>query len=274
MPDGANTSSPSSRLKHDDRAATSVEDKLELAEGYFSEVFGTAQPRQKILNLDMIPISSLSARQARDLEAPFSHEEVRKIIMEIPSDRAPGPDGFSGMFFKLSWNVIADDMLAALDELHKGRFRTFSKLNGSILTLLPKKENSLDIKEFRPISLIHGFSKIFTKLLASRLAPLLPSLISKAQSAFVQTRSIHENYKLVANASKFLHRKKKPPVLMKIDILKAFDTLSWEFLTEILRRRGFSERWCMWNSGLCSHEDYNRWRTRSSYPSCSWCSPR
>jgi hypothetical protein len=71
------------------------------------------------------------------------------------------------------------------------------------------------------------------------LAPLLPSLISQAQCAFVQSRTIHENYKLVANTARYLHRKNLPAVLMKIDISKAFDTLSWEFLLEVLRRRGF-----------------------------------
>lgn len=125
--------------------------------------------------------------------------------------------------------MIADDMLAALNLLHNGGFRNFKHLNTSILTLLPKKENPLDIQEFRPISLIHGFSKIFAKILATRLAIKLPSLISSAQSAFVQSRSIHDNFKLVSSVAKSLRQKNKAAVLMKIDISKAFDTLSWEF---------------------------------------------
>jgi hypothetical protein len=128
----------------------------------------------------------------------------------------------------LAWEVIAKDLLAALDHIHQGNFSGFQRLNSSILIMLPKKDNPLDIHEYRPISLIHGISKILTKILACRLAPLLPSLISQAQCAFVQTRSIHENYKLVANTVRYLHRKKSPAVLMKIDISKAFDTLSWE----------------------------------------------
>ncbi|KAM0904367.1 hypothetical protein ACQ4PT_018073 [Festuca glaucescens] len=61
-----------------------------------------------------------------------------------------------------------------------------------------------------------------------------------AQCAFVQGRSIHENYKLVANTAKFLHRKKSQAVLMKIDISKAFGTVSWEFLLEGLLLTGLS----------------------------------
>jgi hypothetical protein len=114
----------------------------------------------------------LSATQARQLEAPFSHEEVKKVVMEMSFDRAPGPDGFSGLFFKLAWEVIAKDLLAALDHIHQGNFSGFQRLNSSILIMLPKKDNPLDIHEYRPISLIHGISKILTKILACRLAPL------------------------------------------------------------------------------------------------------
>jgi hypothetical protein len=74
--------------------------------------------------------------------------------------------------------------------------------------------------------------------------------VSQAQSAFVQSRSIHENFKLVANTTRFLHKKKKPTVLMKIDILKAFNTLSWEFLIVVLRRRGFGNLFCNWLCGI------------------------
>jgi hypothetical protein len=222
----------------------SIADKLELATDYFSEVIGSAASPQRALNLEELELPALSATQSTMVEAPFTREEIRKVIMDMPTDRAPGPDGFSGLFFRLCWQIIAEDLLAALTHVYKGQVHNFRKLNSSILILLPKKENPLDIKEFRPISLIHSFSKILTKALATRLAPLLPKLVSQAQNAFVQSRSIHENYKLVANTSKFLHKKKMSSVLMKIDISKAFDTLSWDFLIQMLRRRGFGPVVC------------------------------
>jgi hypothetical protein len=215
-----------------------------LATDYFSEVFGSATKRGAVLNLDGLSLPSLTRDHARELEAPFSREEVRKTIMEMPSDRAPGPDGFFSLFFKLCWEIIADDMLAALEFLHRGQDNNFRRLNSLILILLSKKEDPLNIKDYRPISLIHSFSKILTKILVARLAPMLTSIVSLAQCAFVQSRSIHEKYKLVANTARFLHRKKSPAVLMKIDISKAFDTLSWEVLLKILRLRGFGASFC------------------------------
>jgi hypothetical protein len=135
-------------------------------------------------------------------------------------------------------------------QLHLGGFNLLEILNESIFTLLPKNEGSSHLRDFRPINLIHGAAKIFAKVLAVRLSPLLPEIIAQAQSAFVSTRSIHENFKFVRGAAQQLHQRKTKAILMKIDISKASNTLSWEFLLEVLRRRGFGERWITWICGL------------------------
>jgi hypothetical protein len=71
--------------------------------------------------------------------------------MEISSDRASGPDGFSSLFFKLAWEVIAEDMMATLDQLHKGNLRNSQWLNSSIFILLPKNKTLLISKSIAPL---------------------------------------------------------------------------------------------------------------------------
>ena len=66
------------------------------------------------------------------------------------------------------------------------------------------------------------------------------------------SRNIHENFKFVRNKARWLHRRRCSSVLMKIDISKAFDTLSWEFLLEVVSARGFGRRWRSWICGLLS----------------------
>ena len=73
-------------------------------------------------------------------------------------------------------------------------------------------------------------------------------LVQSNQSAFIRGRLIHENFKDVQLTAKVLHQKKKPAALLKIDISKAFDTVNWRFLIDLLQHMGFSRRWQNWIS--------------------------
>jgi hypothetical protein len=75
--------------------------------------------------------------------------------------------------------------------------RNFEQLNSAYITLLPKKEDATSIKDFRPISLVHSFAKLITKLLANRLAGRLNQMVSPNQSAFIEGRFIQDNFMLV-----------------------------------------------------------------------------
>jgi hypothetical protein len=141
-------------------------------------------------------------------------------------DKAPGPDGFTGWFYKTCWNIIKGDLLMALDAIFRGHVFNFGCLNTSFITLLPKKTDAVEVKDFRPISLIHSFAKLVTKIMANQLAPLLPNLVSANQSAFVRGRNIHDNFILVQQMVKSLNRTKEAHILLKLDISKAFDSVS------------------------------------------------
>lgn len=89
--------------------------------------------------------------------------------------------------------------------------------------------------DFRPVSCCNIFYKIITKLLAGRLSYILLNLIDKAPSTFVKGRSIVENIYLAQESIRGYNRKRTPPkCTMKIDIRKAYDTISWEFLEKVL----------------------------------------
>jgi hypothetical protein len=152
------------------------------------------------------------------LEIPFSGKEVRDTIAYLPSDKPPGPDGCTGRFYK-SYKLWL--------------------LNSSYLTLILNKVDALTAKEFRPISLIHSFAKLVTKLLANRLGPRLLELVAANHSAFVRGRSIHDNYMMVQHSIKSLHKRRVSSVFLKLDISKAFDSVSWAFLIEVLSHLGF-----------------------------------
>ena len=65
-------------------------------------------------------------------------------------DKAPGPDGFIGRFYKSCWSIIKEDVLMALDVIHRGHVFKFSLLNTAYVTLLPKKVDAVEAKDFHP----------------------------------------------------------------------------------------------------------------------------
>jgi len=85
-------------------------------------------------------------------------------------------------------------------------------------------------------------AKLISKLMANRLAGCLDQLISRAQSAFIKKRSIHDNFLYTQNLIKELYRAKYPALFLKLDIAKAFDTVRWDYLLEVLTQLGFGAR--------------------------------
>jgi hypothetical protein len=89
---------------------------------------------------------------------------------------------------------------------------------------------------------------LITKTLAIRLSRHIDRLISSSQSAFIKGRCIQDNFMYVRNLARAYNRTKTPALLFKLDISKAFDTVSWEYMLELLEHRGFSHRWRNWLS--------------------------
>ena len=170
----------------------------------------------------------------------------------MPTNKAPGPDEFTGLFYRTAWPIIKGDIVGAFQAIWSLDGRSFYLVNQAFMVLLRKKQDACAVGDYRPISLIHSFAKLFTKVLARRLAPHMHGLVKHNQSAFIRSRLIHENYKAVHLTAKLLHRARIPSALIKVDISKAFDMVNWRFLLSLLQYLGFSRRWIDWISLMLS----------------------
>ena len=199
------------------------------------------------MDWDMIQLPN---RELQHLEEEFTEEEVTAVVQQLASEKAPGPDGFIGIFYKTCWEIIKGDVLAAINYFFSRHDQHFNLLDTAHIVLLPKKEDASMVGDFRPISLCHSFTKLISKVLAIRLSAELDNLVSRAQSAFIRKRSIHDTFLYTQNLIRELHKAGKPTLFLKLDIAKAFDTVRWDYLQEVLQQMGFGARWRAWVSIL------------------------
>lgn len=121
------------------------------------------------------------------------------------------------------------------------------RMNDTLIMLIPKNENSETIRQFRPISLCNVAYKTITKVLINHLKPLLDKFISLTQSSFVSGRLISNNILIYQEV---LHTFKKKTgangsMMIKLDLEKAYDKLSWSFIWDTLHHFGLPPNWIM-----------------------------
>jgi len=90
---------------------TSHEDKAAAIDDFYENLLGNCPDKEYTINLNELQII---AHDLADLERPFSEEEVWNTIKILPSDKAPGPDGFTGRFYKACWPIIKEDIMSAV----------------------------------------------------------------------------------------------------------------------------------------------------------------
>jgi hypothetical protein len=134
--------------------------------------------------VDVISFFSIDADECLWLERGF---EEREVVREMNGDKAPGPDGFSMAFFQQCWGVLKKDIMAFFSEFHNSR-QFERSLNATFISLIPKKADVVEVKDFRPISLVGGVYKIISKVLTNRLKLVLGKIISSSQNAFIGGR--------------------------------------------------------------------------------------
>jgi retron-type reverse transcriptase len=180
---------------------------------------------------------------------PFSQEEIENIILDLPSDKAPGPDGFNNLFFKRAWHIIREDFFKLSTDFFNHDV-DLKSVNHSYITLVPKIDNPEKVSDFRPISLINSVPKMVANILANRLQKVATQVVHENQYGFVKGKTIQD---CLGWAFEFLHQchqSKREIVILKLDFEKAFDLVEFSIVLDMLRAKGFPDKWILWVDSL------------------------
>lgn len=179
--------------------------------------------------LKNVNLPSLTDTQLAELNAPFAGEEIATVIMSLPVGKAPGPDGFSNEYYRAFQSVLSPHMGPVFNQaVVIGELPT-EMLQATIITL-PKPGKSPDQPaNFRPISLLNSDTKLYAKLLASRILKVLPDLINSDQEGFIKGRQAPDGTRRILNIISRLEHTKTPAILLSLDAEKAFDRIHWGF---------------------------------------------
>jgi hypothetical protein len=130
-------------------------------------------------------------------------------------------------------------ILQLLNDFTLGRV-DIARLNYGIISLIPKVKGVDSNKQIWLIALINVIFKFVAKAYVFRLSPLARRTIDRSQSAFIKERCLHEGVLDFHEITHELRVRKLGGLILKLDFEKAYDRVDWEFLWEVLLRKGFS----------------------------------
>lgn len=227
-----------------------TEDMLAETKKYFETLYSERQVQEVDLQKFSHTLPKLTDEEADQLEGLITLEEASHALKNMANGKSPGSDGMTVDFYKFFWRQLGTFVVRSLNEgFYKGEM-SISQKEGLIICL-PKGDKPREfLKNWRPISLLNVSYKIGSSCIANRIKKVLPSLINEDQTGFVAGRYIGDNLRLIYDIIHYLNNNNKPGLLISIDFEKAFDSVSWKYMSNVLKQFGFKESISRWISAF------------------------
>ena len=190
-------------LRDGDRDLTDTVEMGSHAVTYYSSLYRSEQPCIQTGLIDRVVPQLVTDEENDLLVALPSEDEIKQAIFAMNPHSAPGPDGFTGFFYRSCWPIICREVVRAVVMFFE-QGRIAHGFNANTVALIPKKPGADRISDFRPIAMANFAFKIITKILSDRLGGIASRILSPEQTGFVRGRHIHTSIGLVSECYNML----------------------------------------------------------------------
>ena len=190
----------------------------------------------------------ISNSDTNKIEENISNKEIFNAVKLMNTNKSPGIDGIPMEFYSKYWDIISIEFSNIIRNIITGtELKEYQRR--AIITLIPKDGDLELLKSWRPISLICVDVKIVAKILAIRLNPIMPSIISENQYCVIKKSIVDCNVKL-RDMMYYMNTHNINGALINLDWEKAFDRVDWNFLIKIMKKMGFTNFIIKWLTNL------------------------
>lgn len=222
---------------------SNILDLISITRTHFMELYA-ANPILIDDNSELFANLPKLSTQDRDvMDKTLTQMEFTEALKQLNKKKSPGIDGLTPEFYLKFWSVLGIHFTEVFTtSLEDGRLP--SSVRKSVLTLLPKSGDRLDIKNWRPINLLTTDYKIITRALAKRLSPVMSTVIHQDQGYCVPGRTIFDSLHLHRDVITYANEAGINLALLSMDQQAAFDRVNHDYLFKILHTLGFGDYFC------------------------------
>jgi hypothetical protein len=235
----------------DGSAFASERDRINYIRNYYQEIYRDKSgdnrlPVNTIENFlgpeicsnPVVQSSKLSEADRLNFDNPLILQELDLAANSMNVNSAGGLDGIGGKFIRKFWTYLRIPLV---------KYANFSfdtgnlsqSFNSAGIRLIPKKGDTKQLKNWRPISLLNCIYKIIAKALDNRFKKISDIVLSRAQKGFTSKRQIQECLINIIESVSFTESENKPSFILVLDMAKAFDTVRHDFVNDVYRFFGF-----------------------------------
>ena len=213
---------------------------LNIQDEFYTDLYATRNVEMSDEYLEDLVLPQLNQTQKNNLDREITDNEIKEALWDMKLNKIPGIEGITVEFYKFFWQEISALVCGTIHEAKRHGFTQCVRRGQISLMEKPKKDLNL-IENWRPLSLLNIDYKIYAKLLSKRMQDVMQDIIHLDQSGFIKGRGTMDNVQDLLCAIQYCNELKIPAILTSYDYRKAFDSVEYKILWQVMRKFNFGE---------------------------------